>query len=78
MHGFNERFLLREAARKMRENEARAATDDALRELRRSQPSAKQLLAATLVGLATRLEPSRYPVYNERKGTSFRNNVRQR
>ena len=67
MH-YNEQFLLQEAARKMRENEARAATDDALRELGRSQPSAKQRLARTLIGVATRLEPGSYPVYNERKG----------
>lgn len=67
MHQFDEQFLLREAARKMRENEARAATDTALRELRRSQPSAKQRLARTLIGIATWLEPGSYPVYKGRK-----------
>lgn len=65
MHQVNEQFMLREAARKMRENEARAATDDALRQLRRSQPSARQRLAHTLVELAFRLEPSSYPVRSE-------------
>ncbi len=69
MHQFNEQFMLREAARKMRENEARAATDDALRELRRSQPSARQRLAHTLVELAIRLEPSSYPARRERERT---------
>lgn len=78
MHQVNEQFMLREAARKMRENEARAAMDDALRELRRSQPSARQRLARTLIGLASWLEPGSYPVYNERKGTSFRSDVKQR
>ncbi len=69
MHQVNEQFMLREAARKMRENEARAATDDALRELRRSQPSARQRLAHTLIELAIRLEPSSYPVRRERERT---------
>ncbi len=69
MYQVNEQFMLREAARKMRENEARAATDDALRELRRSQPSARQRLAHTLVELAIRLEPNSYPVRRERERT---------
>ncbi len=69
MHQVNEQFMLREAARKMRENEARAATDDALRQLRRSQPSARQHLAHTLIGLATWLEPGSYPVRGERERT---------
>ena len=68
MHGFNEQFLLREAARKMRENEARAATDDALWALRRSQPSARQRLAVVLTEIATWLESGSYPVYKGRKG----------
>lgn len=65
MHGFNEQFLLREAARKMRENEARAATDDALRELGRSQPSVRQRLAHILIEIATWLEPGSHPVNYE-------------
>ena len=67
MHQFNEQFMLREAARKMRENEARAATNDALRELRRFQPSARQRLARALIGVAAWLEPGSCPVYKGRK-----------
>ena len=57
--------MLKEANRKMQANEARAVTNAALRELRR-QPSVKQRLARTLIGLATWLEPGSYP--SERKG----------
>ncbi len=69
MHRFDEQFLLKEANRKMRLNEERAVTDYALRELRRSQPSARQHLAHILIGLATWLEPSSYPVRGERERT---------
>ena len=69
MHRFDEQFMLKEANRKMRLSETRAATDYALKELRRSQPSARQRLAHTLIELAVRLEPGSYPVYRERKQT---------
>ena len=59
MH-LNTNFMLKEANRKMQANEARAATDAALRELRR-HPSVRQRLARTLIGLATWLEPGSYP-----------------
>ena len=62
MHRFDEQFLLKEANRKIRVNEACAVADAALREFRRSQPSAKQRLARTLIELATWLEPGSYPV----------------
>ncbi len=74
MHRFDEQFLLKEAQRKMRVHEARAATDDALREFRRSQPSARQRLAFTLISLATWLEPGSYPLPVELKG--IRSNVK--
>ena len=64
MH-LNTDFMLKEANRRMQLNEARAATDAALRELRR-HPSVRQRLARTLIGLATWLEPGSYP--SERKG----------
>ena len=64
MH-LNTNFMLEEANKKMQANEARAATDAALRELRR-QSSFKQRVARTLIGLATWLEPGSYP--SERKG----------
>ena len=64
MH-LNTDFMLEEANKRMQLNEARVVTDAALRELRR-QPSARQRLARTLIGIATWLEPGSYPV--ERKG----------
>ena len=69
MHRFDEQFMLKEANQKMRTNEARAATDYALKELRRSQPSARQRLAHTLIELAIRLEPGSYPIRRERERT---------
>ena len=61
MHRFDEQFLLKEANRRMRLNEKCAVTNYALKELKRSQPSARQHLAHALIELAIRLEPSSYP-----------------
>ncbi len=69
MHRFDEQFMLKEANQKMRINEARAATNYALKELRRSQPSARQRLARTLIELAIRLEPGGYSIRRERGKT---------
>ena len=67
MHRFDEQFILRDAYRKMRTNEARAATGEGLRELKRSQPSMKQRLAQSLLASAERLEPAGDPVPLTRK-----------
>ena len=67
MHRFNEGFMLRDVHRMMRMNEARAAAEDALRELRRSRRSFRQSLAGSLVAFAERLAPSDYAT---RSGTT--------
>ena len=67
MHRFDEQFLLKEANQKMRMNETRAATDYALKVLRRSQPSARQRLAYALIRVATWLEPGSYLGRSEQK-----------
>ena len=67
MH-LNTDFMLKEANRKMRLNEERTAVEHALYELRHSHPSVRQRLARTLIGVATWLEPSSYPLRSERKG----------
>ncbi len=69
MHRFDEQFMLREINKTMRMNEARAATDYALRELKRGRPSPKQRLAGSLIRLAKWLEPGKDPAPCESKRT---------
>lgn len=67
MHQFDEQFMLEEANRKMRMNEAQAATDYALWELKQCRPSSKQRLARTLIRFAKWLEPGNDPAPCEHK-----------
>ena len=68
MHRFDEQFMLREADKRMQVYETRAATNHALRQRKRSQPSLRQRLAHALIELATRLEPGSHPT-SRKKGT---------
>ncbi|MDQ3396271.1 MAG: hypothetical protein M3511_00645 [Deinococcota bacterium] len=69
MHRFDEQFMVREVNMKMRMNEARAATEYALWELKQCRSSIRQRLARTLIRLVKWLEPGSYPAPCERKRT---------